>query len=139
MKHKLDNTYVKIAGGFILILLAFFTGTKYARLNNDAGISLRGGNFTPGQNRGAMRGNRGGGALVGEIISKDEKSITIKLKDGGSKIVFFGESTSIIKADPGTTSDLSIGQQIVIMGSTNTDGSETAQSIQIRPNLTSNK
>lgn len=140
MKHKLDNTYIKIAGAVIIVLLAFFAGTKYGGLNSSSRGGFQGGNFTGGGKNGGgmMRGNRGG-ALVGEIVSKDDKSITIKLKDGGSKIVFFSDSTGVVKADPGSISDLTPGQQIVVTGSVNTDGSETAQSIQIRPNLPANK
>ena len=42
-------------------------------------------------------GNLGGGAtrLVGEILDKDESTITLKLKDGGSKLIFFSEDTNV--------------------------------------------
>ncbi|MBU4482229.1 hypothetical protein KKC16_02145 [Patescibacteria group bacterium] len=42
-------------------------------------------------------GNMGGGAtrLVGEILDKDESTITLKLKDGGSKLIFFSEDTNV--------------------------------------------
>lgn len=42
----------------------------------------------------------GGTAFVrGEIIDKDEISITIKVEEGGSKLVFYSEDTQIIKAE----------------------------------------
>ena len=92
------------------------------------------GNLQGGRRNGT--GNQNGGAFLnGEIISKDDKSVTIKLSDGGSKIVFFSATTSIGKIAEGTTADLEVGKEITINGSANSDGSVTAQSIQIRPNL----
>lgn len=95
------------------------------------------GNFTGvnGANRtGGMKTLGGNSAPVsGDIISKDDKSITIKLRDGGSKIAFFSTSTPITKSVSGVSSDLSQNESVMIQGTTNADGSVTAQSIQIRP------
>ncbi len=123
-----------VAGG------AFFGGMKYAQRKTQgnfqnfsnlspeerqqmgtAGIGLRGGN------------SGGSGFASGEIINKDEKSITVKLRDGGSKIIFYSDSTEIDKFATGTPSDLEIGKTVTINGKTNQDGSITAQSIQLRP------
>src|SRR3989344_1374661 len=102
-------TVVVVGGG------AFFGGMKYAeskapqgRLSQADFQNLQ--NLSPeerqqrlqelganaGGFRGSMGGNRiggGGGFTAGEIIAKDDKSVTVKLQNGGSKIVFLSDST----------------------------------------------
>ncbi|MDD5146599.1 MAG: hypothetical protein PHN39_02565 [Candidatus Pacebacteria bacterium] len=118
---------------------AFYGGMQYGRSQQFTGgnfANFR--NLTPDQRQqlaqqggGTRRAGQGG--ATGEIISKDDKSITIKLSDGGSKIVFFSTSTPIMQFSTGTVDALTIGESIVANGAANQDGSITAQSIQIRP------
>ena len=103
-----------------------FGNGQFQRGNGSANIS--------GQPRQA--GNRmGGRSVAGEILSQDEKSLTVKLPDGSSKIVLFSESTTVNKATEGTKDDLKVGEQVVVFGTENTDGSVTAQNIQLNPAL----
>jgi len=144
MDKKTIATFVAIVG--VVGAGAFYGGVKYGMNKNVSGVDRsqiagrQGGmqNDQGGQNqRMAGSGKQGSGAADGgfsggEIISKDDKSVTIKTKDGGSKIVYFSDTTSIGKETSGTASDLSVGQQVMISGKANTDGSIAAQNIQIR-------
>jgi hypothetical protein len=70
--------------------------------------------------------------VTGEIIAKDDKSVTIKLRDGGSKIVFFSDSTEITKSTAGSPADFAIGKTVIVGGKQNPDGSFTAGTAQLR-------
>jgi len=114
----------------------FFGGVSYQKTKTP---NL--GRFMPSngdRNGNNMRFNAegsGGGfsSVEGEIIGSDDKSITVKLSDGSSKIVFYSDSTSINKAETKTKEDLKDGEKVMVMGSKNSDGSVTARSIQLNP------
>jgi len=125
----------KIIVGIISVIIiagvAFYSGIMYQKST----ISVRGqftGNLSDSKNIG-IRGNVGGGFTAGEIISKDATSITIKMQDGSTKIILVTENTQVIKSSSGLLDDLTIGTDITITGATNSDGSITAKSVQIRP------
>ena len=124
---------------------AFYGGMKYAAAKSPGrGASGQFRNLSPEQvqqmresggfaGRGGRGGMNGGGFIGGEILSIDGKSLTIKLHEGGSKIVFLGDSTEISKFTAGTSDDLEVGKNVMVAGKTNDDGSVTAQTIQLRP------
>lgn len=130
----MDKKMIGIIAGFIIIGSgAFYGGITYAK-NKVPSFGNRN-NFTAGQNMGlAQKGGRNiGGAATGEILSMDDKSLTIKLRDGGSKIVFLSSSTKISKEVTGAITDLNVGEQVITAGTPNSDGSINAQTVQIRP------
>lgn len=69
------------------------------------------------------------------FISSDDKSITVKLQDGSSKIVLLTDTTSISKSTEGSKSDLKTGEKVAVFGTENSDGSVTAQNVQLNPIL----
>jgi len=131
---------------------AFYGGMKYAQSKSSQGLTQGGledmRNLSAEERqarfeqmglagmigtRGARSGDETGSGFVnGEIISKDESSVTIKIQDGGSRIVFYSDSAEVSKFTSGTPDDLEIGKSVTVNGKVNEDGSITAQSIQLR-------
>jgi len=141
------NNKKTIAIGIIILLVGagagFYGGTIYQKNKLVQNFSGRG--FGDRQGNGEMRGlgqgqragmmggqGQVGGFFDGEIISKDDKSITLKTRDGGSKIIYFSAETKIGKTTEGSMADLNVGQQLMVNGKSNSDGSLTANNIQIR-------
>ncbi|MGC8851719.1 MAG: hypothetical protein ACP5PR_01280 [Minisyncoccia bacterium] len=123
---------------FIIALIivgggAFYGGMKYAE-NKISSQRTSFQNLSPEQRQQFVQ-RRGTSAnfLSGEVISKDEKSLTIKLPDGSTKIVFFSDSTQISKTTEGSINDIEIGKPIMVSGDQNPDGSVTAKTIQLSP------
>ena len=135
---------------FMIAGVAFYAGMKYAQ-GGFPQVPAEGNfqnfrNLSPeererrfqelGANDGGSRGGleggpRGRGFINGEIVSKDDASISLKLQDGGSRIVFFSESTEITQTTPATLDDLSFGMRVSVTGNPNSDGSLTASTIRI--------
>lgn len=85
-----------------------------------------------GRRTGAGGGSGAGSFLNGQVLSVNGTTMTVQLTGGGSQIVVLAPSTQYRKAVDGTSADLTVGSQVTITGSTNSDGSLTAQSVQIR-------
>lgn len=123
---------------YIIILLlviivgasAFFTGMKYQQSKTPTG---RLGNFQGVRNGNFGQRVQGPRPVNGEIISVDDKSITVKLQDGSSKIIILSDTTAINKSSEGSKEDLKAGEKVAAFGQENYDGSVTAQSIQLNP------
>lgn len=130
---------VIVAGGG-----GFFGGMKYAQSKTP---TFKAGAFAPGQGRTGMfqqgaggsgtarRASSGGQFINGQVLSKDDKSVTVKVGNTGSKIIFYSASTSIGKTTSGSAEDILVGKEVSISGTSNSDGSITAQNIQIRPDM----
>lgn len=111
----------------------FFGGMQYQKSLRTAGLSGAAGAARFG--RGAGLGGNRGNATMGQIISDDGKTLTVKLNDGSSKIVILSSTTAINKQATGSASDLKAGETVAVFGQTNTDGSVTATNIQLRAGI----
>lgn len=112
---------------------SFFGGMKYQQSKLPS-FNRQFGGMQGRNGQGQASGNRQNFRPVnGDIISSDDKSITVKLQDGSTKIVLFTNQTSINKASQATATDLKTGEKVAVFGQQNSDGSVTATSIQLNP------
>ncbi|MFA5129035.1 MAG: hypothetical protein WC445_03680 [Patescibacteria group bacterium] len=126
---------------------AFYGGMKYGESKRSIGVREGFSDFGKvsfgdrqgfAGEAGALGGkNIGANFVSGEIISKDDKSLTVKLPDGGSKIIFFSDATKITKTAEGAMEDLKVGENVMANGTANDGGSITAETIQLRPTMVS--
>jgi len=115
--------------------IGFFIGKKFtSSLGPTPGMERMGDRGQFGQNAGPNRAPRAlGGGTQGEVLSKNETLLTVKLRDGGSRIVFYATSTGVMRTASGTMEDIEVGSQVFVAGNQNADGSINAQTIQVRP------
>lgn len=120
-----NNTLVTIIIAVVVGLAGFFVGmqfSNYQRQQSRTGqFGTRNGNFR----------NRPG--VIGEIISLDNNSATVKMQDGSTKIVILSSSTSFVKTSEASKTDLKVGDRIGAFGTENSDGTLTAVNVQLNP------
>lgn len=116
---------------------AFFGGMQFQKSQRNSQFAQftgqQGGNGTFQRRFGGANGQTGGQAVIGEILKSDATSITVKSQDGSSKIILLSDSTAINKQDTGSKDDLKTGEKVAVFGKSNSDGSVTAQNIQLNP------
>lgn len=131
------RTLVPILCVLLGLGVGFFGGYQYRNYRlNQARATGANGNFQ--RFMGNRNGGQGGGMMFrggvfGSILSVDNNGITVKLQDGSSKIVLFSTSTTYANTVKATQTDLKVGQNVAVIGATNSDGSVTATNVQINP------
>ncbi len=127
---KKNDILIMLAVAVVFGLGGFFGGKQYQKSHQPAfGFGQRLAGQTIGST--APRNGNFQRPVSGEIISQDDKSVTVKMQDGSTKIVIVSDKTAINKATEGTKADLKTGEQITVMGTANSDGSLAAQTISI--------
>ena len=141
---KVDSKTI-VAGVAVVVAAGagFLGGMQYQKTKVVANFR---GNFAQGQMNGIngqtrATGTRTGsgmqqgmrGMIVGEVTAKDDKSLTVKLTDGSSKIVVLSGSTTYALSSEASLDKIAIGSKISAFGTSNSDGSTTATSVEINP------
>lgn len=132
--------------GVIALGAGFFGGMQYQKSQVPSfqfGNGVNGQNFRQGMMNGGSQQNnqtgrmmgRGNGAVRGEIINADDKTITVKLTDGSTKLVLIGSGSTVSQSVTATVKDLTVGKQVAVFGTANTDGSVTAQTLELNPRV----
>jgi hypothetical protein len=118
----------------IVAVVAFVGGMYYGKSTIPAGRGSFAG-FTASSTRAgfAGRGGAGAGAVIGQVTAMSSDSITVQLANGNSDVVFYSSSTPITEPTQVSPSVLTAGTNVMVGGTQNSDGSFTAQTIQVRP------
>lgn len=135
----LTAVVVVIVGG-----IGFGAGMKYQSSRQPAWGRLgatgnRAGNMmrpSGGREAGGQLMNRlGGRPVAGEVIAINDNTLTIKSPDGSTRLVVLSETTNINQATTADKSEIKVGSNVAVFGSDNSDGSVTAQNVQLNPRL----
>ena len=136
---KKNNKIIAAVVVVVLLGASFYGGMVYGKSSTPArGAFAAGatGTFARGTGTAGARGGlgAGGGFTAGQVISNSGTSISIQQQNGSSsELVLLSPSTQILKSAAGTASDLTPGAEVTVTGTSNSDGSLSATSIQIRP------
>lgn len=131
---KAQQIVITLVVAIVVGAAGFFGGMQYQKskataANVQSGLNRQG--RVGGQGR--FGGQNGGNATRGQVISTSDTGITVKLADGSSKIVLISGSTQVGKEATAAKSDIQNGDQVVVFGMANSDGSVNAQNVQINP------
>jgi hypothetical protein len=126
------NTITKVIIGAVLVAVVFFyAGLKYDQSHLPVASTASRTAFAG--RAGATGARTGGGLVMGTVLSVDPEGITVSVQGGGSEIVFVASSTSYTTTSASSANNLNVGNNVMVTGSTNADGSITARSIDVRP------
>jgi Cu/Ag efflux protein CusF len=141
VKNMNKNIAILVAVVLIIVAVAggFFGGVMYQKTQSPTfGSGMMGQN---GSRQGAFAGRFGSQngqnanfrPVRGQVVGMDNSSMTVKMSDGSTKLVVLSSSTSYMQSTAAKLSDIKTGDTVNVVGTQNSDGSVTAQDIQINP------
>ena len=131
MKNAMVTTVIV---ALIAVCAGFFGGMKYGDFQRTQARGAGNRQFPTGGNSQTLNRTNGlGRPITGEVISKDDTSITVKTQDGGSRIIILSGATTINKTSDATIQDIVVGTKVGVFGTENSDKSMTAENIQLNP------
>ncbi len=137
----MNKNTIGIAGVALVVgLIVGYVGANALRPATPAQTARGSFTGTNGGMRGGLPGQGGtgnGGFLSGAVAKEDSGSVTLNTRDGSSHVVLITPATTVQKSVNGNLSDIAVGNTIFVTGSTNSDGSVSASSIQLRPAMPS--
>ncbi len=136
MKKENKNKHLIIIVGLVFIIAIISGGIGY-KIGEKRSIVRRTFQFRGRENQPMTRDRTK--TINGEVVSIDDKSITIKMADGSSKIILLTDKTIVNKAEITNIADLTLGEKVMIFGTDNSDGSISATNIQLNPQHASAK
>ena len=132
----MKNTNLIIIIAVVLVAVAaaggFFGGMMYQKSQASTLSAAGRGNFAArfgqgGQNAAAFRPVRG------QVLSASDTSLTVKMSDGSTRIIVLSSSTAFMQSTKAVLTDIKTGDTVNVVGTANSDGSVTAQDVQINP------
>jgi hypothetical protein len=134
MKSNNNNLFISIAITAVIAGgVGYYIGQKSGATVNTSG---RGQMMTGGQGMGRggfARGGSNGNVVAGEVVNMSDASLTVKTRDGSSRVVLLTGGTKVAKQVEGIKTDVKQGLNVMVIGTQNGDGSVTAETVQIRP------
>jgi len=151
MTDKSKKYILPVSLSVVFLVIGFGLGTLFQKTRLQSSFGNRTGQFQVGEGMGnravgnrniptgqgngtGLRDGTGSGAVFGEVTKIDDTSITIKTIDGSSKIVLLSESTVFNKSALASKTDLTVGSQVRVDGTTDSNiGSVSGKTIEIDP------
>lgn len=134
------NRLIKVLGAVVVIVaiagIGFYAGTK--GISNNPQQQLNDVNATGSNTENQMMKGAGPGKLSpenmiqGQVTEINNQEITVELTDGTTKTILLSGTTRIGKVITGTLDDIVVGSSLAVNGAQNSDGSVSAQMVQIR-------
>jgi hypothetical protein len=114
----------------VIVIIALVGGIFYGK--GTAASKAGTGSSASVARSGYARTGGAGGFVSGQIISVSSSSLIVSLANGNSQVVFYSGSTQVMKPTAVPADTLMAGTRVMIGGTPNSDGSLTAQSIQVQ-------